>query len=124
MVPAGRSAGPNPSLVTQASCGSPREKSLFRRTASASGPRRFRGLSFREQTDPRFDAAIRRLARRGATPAETVRRLRRMAARLDLPRPSYEHVRRIVNEERRLHANRVRERDRKIAALLAGRVKV
>ena len=99
-------------------------KSLsFGTPPAASGRDASRGVSFREQTDPRFDAAIRRLARRGATPAEAVRRLRRMAARLDLPRPSYEHVRRIVNEERRLHANRVRERDRKIAALLAGRVK-
>ena len=99
-------------------------KSLsFGTPPAASGRDASRGVSFREQTDPRFDAAIRRLARRGVTPAEAVRRLRRVAAHLDLPRPSYEHVRRIVNEEWRLHANRVRERDRKIAALLAGKVK-
>jgi len=81
-------------------------------------------VPFPGPTDPRFDVAIRRLARRGTTPAEAVRRLRPLATRLDLPRPSYEHVRRVVKEERQAHAERVRIRDAKIAGLLAGRVRV
>jgi hypothetical protein len=77
----------------------------------------------RTPTNPRFDAEIRLLARRGATPAEAVRMLRPLAVRLDLPRPSYEHVRRVVNAERRAHGERVRVRDKAIAKLLAGRVR-
>ena len=81
-------------------------------------------MPFRASTDPRFDAAIRRLARRGKTPAETVRLLAPLAKRLDLPRPSYEHVRKVVKKERRVHAERIRVREQRIAGLLAGRVKV
>jgi hypothetical protein len=53
-----------------------------------------------------------------------VRLLAPVAERLDLPRPSYEHVRRVVARERRLHAERTRRRAERIGALLAGRVRV
>jgi hypothetical protein len=65
---------------------------------------------FAPDLDSRFVKAIVRLDDPSVSIAETYRRSREDAARLDIPRPSYECVRTLIHdsrrERRRQHANR------------------
>lgn len=71
---------------------------------------------------PAFRLALRRLAARGVPPAEALRRLIPLAARLDVSRPSYATVRRVLREEAVRAAQRAEYRQRLAAKVLAGRV--
>ncbi len=54
-----------------------------------------------EPVRPEFVRALQLLAALDCPYAEAYRRLRPLAARLDVPRPSYKRVSRIMREERR-----------------------
>ena len=54
-----------------------------------------------DRVDPRLRNRLRRLARRGVTPAEARRRVRPLAGKLGLPAPSYASTLRIVTAARK-----------------------
>ena len=69
---------------------------------------------------PDFVVALRMLDAVGLPYAEAWRMLRPVAARLDVPRPSYWRVRRFLIEERRRRARRDEQVDRVLRDLLRG----
>jgi len=79
-------------------------------------------VAFGETLHPAFRRELRRLAARGVPPAEALRRLIPVAARVDLPRPSYATVRRVLKEEAAAVARARERRERVLAQVLAGRV--
>ena len=68
--------------------------------------------------DPRLLKALVRLDDRSVPVAETYRRSREQAARLDIPRPSYECVRQLIHDARRERARRRANRDTLIRVAL------
>jgi hypothetical protein len=71
---------------------------------------------------PEFTRAIRLLAPLDVPAAEAWRLLRPVAARIGLPRPTYDVVRRRLNDERRRLELREAARDDVVTDLLAGLV--
>jgi hypothetical protein len=70
--------------------------------------------------DPRLLAAVRRLDDEQAPIAETCRRVGEVAAGLGLARPSYVHLRRIVNADRELRRARREIAGELVSDLAAG----
>jgi hypothetical protein len=68
--------------------------------------------------DPRLLRALVRLDDPEVPIAETWRRSREDAAKLDLPRPSYECVRQLVHDARRRRARRRAARDTLVSVAL------
>ena len=75
-----------------------------------------------EPVRPEFVRALHLLATLDCPYAEAYRRLRPLAAMLDVPRPSYKRVSRIMREERRRIVARDRLVDETISDILAGLV--
>ena len=75
-----------------------------------------------EKLPPDFVLALRVLDAAGLPYAEAWRLLRPVAARLDVPRPSYFTVRRILREQRVRKERRLEVLDSVLADLLQGRV--
>jgi hypothetical protein len=71
---------------------------------------------------PEFVRALRLLAALDCPYAEAYRRLRPLAARLDVPRPSYKRVSRIMRAERRRIAERDAVFEETLGDVLAGLV--
>jgi len=69
---------------------------------------------------PEFVAALHLLAALDCPYAEAHRRLRPLAYRLDVPRPSYKRVTRIMREERRRIATRDALLDEVLGDILTG----
>jgi hypothetical protein len=76
----------------------------------------------RRPADPRFTAAVRRLARRGLTYAEIERELQLLTAKVGRPAPSYSTVRRIALATSRPKPPRDPYADDIAEQLLAGRM--
>ena len=75
-----------------------------------------------EPVRPEFVRALRLLAELDCGYAEAYRRLRPLAVRLDVPRPSYKRVSGIMREERRRIAARDAALEETIGDILAGLV--
>jgi hypothetical protein len=78
-------------------------------------------VAFHPPVHPEFIAALRILDAFGMPYAEAWRLLRPVAARLDVARPSYSSVRRILIAERERKRRRADELDQLLADLFAGR---
>ena len=73
-----------------------------------------------EPVQPEFVRALQLLAALDCPYAEAYRRLRPLASRLDVPRPSYKRVTRIMREERRRIAARDAVLDEVLGDILTG----
>lgn len=78
-------------------------------------------MAFHPPVHPEFVLALRVLDAFGMPYAEAWRLLRPVAARLDVPRPSYSTVRRVVIAERRRKQENIELLDVLLADLFAGR---
>jgi hypothetical protein len=75
-----------------------------------------------EPVQPEFARALHLLAALDCSYAEAYRRLRPLASRLDVPRPSYKRVSRIMREERRRIAARDAAFEETLGDVLSGLV--
>jgi hypothetical protein len=75
-----------------------------------------------EPVQPEFVRALHLLAALDCPYAEAYRRLRPLASRLDVPRPSYKRVRRIMRNESRRIAARDAVLEETLGDILAGLV--
>ncbi|MGZ4394813.1 MAG: hypothetical protein ACXVZ2_05555 [Gaiellaceae bacterium] len=73
-----------------------------------------------EPVRPEFVRALHLLAALDCPYAEAYRRLRPLARRLDVPRPSYKRVSRIMREERRRIAERDTALEETLSDILSG----
>lgn len=75
-----------------------------------------------EPVQPEFVRALHLLAALDCPYAEAYRRLRPLASRLDVPRPTYKRVSRIMRDERRRIAARDAMLEETLGDILAGLV--